>query len=268
MSELVNLNTASAEELTSLPGVGPAIAERILAARPFDALEDVQRVAGIGSTFVKRITPLVTLELDILAEEAEAEPLEEAASPLEEQPAPDDVEQETVSLGADEAVPEEDLSPVRETEPLEIKAEVVEAKKPAKSKTVTRGQALAMSLLSGFIAFVLALFLTLGILAGINGGLRFVRLNQLVEFGRQIEVLNEQVIVLAQDVGALRERLSHLEGIGERVDQLGGDVARVQQQTEALVSEMSDLRNETVEFQRFLDGLRELLNAIQKPKTP
>jgi len=35
MANIVNLNTAQSDELTKLPGVGPAMAERITAARPF-----------------------------------------------------------------------------------------------------------------------------------------------------------------------------------------------------------------------------------------
>ncbi|MEY8436510.1 ComEA family DNA-binding protein [Atopobiaceae bacterium 24-176] len=48
----VNLNTATAEELCSLPGVGEATAAAILEDRsangPFTSIEDVMRVSGIG----------------------------------------------------------------------------------------------------------------------------------------------------------------------------------------------------------------------------
>lgn len=49
---LVNINTATAEELCSLPGVGEATAEAIIEDRaangPFSAPEDLMRVSGIG----------------------------------------------------------------------------------------------------------------------------------------------------------------------------------------------------------------------------
>jgi competence ComEA-like helix-hairpin-helix protein len=47
----VNLNTASVEELVTLPGVGKKLAERIVRARRenrFDSLEDLERVKGVG----------------------------------------------------------------------------------------------------------------------------------------------------------------------------------------------------------------------------
>jgi competence ComEA-like helix-hairpin-helix protein len=44
----VSLNRATTDELASLDGIGPALAERIVAARPFASVDDVLRVTGIG----------------------------------------------------------------------------------------------------------------------------------------------------------------------------------------------------------------------------
>ena len=61
----LNVNTANAEGLQTLPGIGPALAERIVADReargPFRTPEDLLRVPGIGPKRWERIRPLVQL---------------------------------------------------------------------------------------------------------------------------------------------------------------------------------------------------------------
>jgi competence ComEA-like helix-hairpin-helix protein len=55
----VDLNRATAAELQALPGIGPALAERIVASRaaegPFRTVDDLLRVAGIGPAKLERL---------------------------------------------------------------------------------------------------------------------------------------------------------------------------------------------------------------------
>jgi competence protein ComEA len=64
--KLVNVNTATAAELELLPGIGPALAKRIMDFRaakgPFKRVEDLDGVKGIGPRTIERIRKLVTVE--------------------------------------------------------------------------------------------------------------------------------------------------------------------------------------------------------------
>ena len=61
----VNINTATIEELDTLPGVGPAIAKRIVEFRstqPFTKPEDIMLVKGIGKKKFAKLRERITVE--------------------------------------------------------------------------------------------------------------------------------------------------------------------------------------------------------------
>jgi len=61
----ININTADKNELDTLPGVGPSLAERILEYRQtngsFSDIEDLKKVTGIGPSKFEKIKDKVTL---------------------------------------------------------------------------------------------------------------------------------------------------------------------------------------------------------------
>jgi competence protein ComEA len=61
----VNLNTATAEQLDLLPGVGPATAAKIIAyrdKRPFQSVRQLLRIKGIGPKRLEAMLPYLVLE--------------------------------------------------------------------------------------------------------------------------------------------------------------------------------------------------------------
>jgi competence protein ComEA len=62
----ININTASAEELTRLQGVGPKYAARIIEYReqngPFAAPEDIMKIKGIGPATYEKNKELIVVE--------------------------------------------------------------------------------------------------------------------------------------------------------------------------------------------------------------
>ncbi|MBQ1242200.1 MAG: ComEA family DNA-binding protein [Oscillospiraceae bacterium] len=62
--ERVNVTTASAEDLETLTGIGPSLAEKIVKEREengtFDSLEDLLRVKGIGESKLEEFRYEVT----------------------------------------------------------------------------------------------------------------------------------------------------------------------------------------------------------------
>ncbi len=62
-ADLIDLNTATPQQLESLPGIGPALAAKIIEYRqtkPFTSIEQIKEVKGIGDAKFEQIKNLIT----------------------------------------------------------------------------------------------------------------------------------------------------------------------------------------------------------------
>jgi competence protein ComEA len=67
LTEPIDINRATFEELQRLPGIGPKISQRILDERqkgPFKTAEELRRVSGIGPKIMERLRPYITVDQD------------------------------------------------------------------------------------------------------------------------------------------------------------------------------------------------------------
>ncbi|MBW1649675.1 MAG: helix-hairpin-helix domain-containing protein [Deltaproteobacteria bacterium] len=68
----VNVNTATAEELATLKGIGPAIAEKVIEYReqngPFATTEDIKKVSGIGDQIFEDNKDMITVDAAVAKE--------------------------------------------------------------------------------------------------------------------------------------------------------------------------------------------------------
>ncbi len=61
-SLVVNINTATQAQLETVPGIGPARAVQIIAGRPYESVDELVRISGIGNATLESMRPFVTTD--------------------------------------------------------------------------------------------------------------------------------------------------------------------------------------------------------------
>ncbi|MGD2205723.1 MAG: helix-hairpin-helix domain-containing protein [Anaerolineae bacterium] len=285
----IDLNTATVDELRRLPGIGAALAARIVNYReeiqPFEEPVEIAAVRGISKTMYDRIADRLIVSPVAEAEEV----LEPEAEPAEE-PAAVEVEE----------IPTPELEPP----PLRIVTE------PADNGW---GRLLLVGLMGAVVGAVLALLAlfiinngTLNFRAAaardlrreafqLSGEIDTVRGElsqmeerveamqdlsiQLDEAQTDIRQLTDSLMAAQTEIDSMAEALDVLQtefpNLREDLDALAENVSRQGRQLDEMVSQLDDLGEdlEAVQeaaqrFDAFLGGLRHLLNESMGPPTP
>ncbi|WP_299024061.1 helix-hairpin-helix domain-containing protein [uncultured Thermanaerothrix sp.] len=305
---VVDLNRDPPEVLEQLPGVGPALARRIVEARPFTTPEDLVRVSGIGPVLLERLRPYLTVsplegaeEEDVVEETAGpvTKPEDEGAEPPSETVAAD---LSVSTVQAEMGTPSPVMESVKESSavappvlPLEAEGsgESVSVKTPSQrgmpeagapataeaEKPVTRRDLTTWVVGGNLITLFLALLLALLFLGLINGTLRFVSMAQFRQFQAETALLSERVDRLESNLEAVRTRVDALEGLSSRVsglenetatlksalDEAQADIRAIQTLVKGFDQRLAAVEATSARFERFLEGLRQLLTETQAP---
>ena len=271
------LNNGDQNELMALPGIGPALAKSLIADRPFDSLEAVQAVKGISANLLERLSDGVSepeaQPSGHAADKPDLEPQTEDEAPAE--PRLTDIEERTEEAGQGrsglgEAVKGQGQAARQTVETLPQKTE--EASKSHGS--------LRTILISSAITALVTILLTLAVLGGINGSLKFATSAQVQTMQRETSQLSAQMDTLQQDLDGLRGRVDMLEGLGDRTvalevaqQQLAADQETASQQVTVLQTEIAALdekvtlqEERTQRFETFLKDLQTMLDNLFTPQ--
>lgn len=210
---LTFLNTADLNTLTEIPGVSRTLAANLIAARPFDFVEDAIHVKGMGKNLLGRMQSHFEKEINDSESRAMIPVEEEAAS-----------------------------APIEKIPPR-VEAPAVE--KPSVFSQVRRT-------VSNFLIALLKLILTLVLIAGLIAALYFyvvplirrsffapIEQNnaQLEELTSQIRALNEQVVSMQTEMSSLQQRVEEsektIESQTKTIDELEKLQTKLEEQMQA-----------------------------------
>ncbi len=274
MNKKINPNLADASELVELPGIGLKLAERILEARPYLSLDDLQRVQGIGPSNLAQWRDAMTLDSDPDDTDSPDLDLEEKQVEMVVFKKPEDEEPSIMDEVTNNS-PEMVEMPVEETESKTI-SEADQPKKEFK-ENFTREQVLLIVGGSSLLAFILAVALMLGLLTGLNqGSLRFASPADVNALSLSLDSTNSRLTTQESDLQALRTRVDTLETLDERmtvveenivtltdeINVLTQDVDTLKEEVAVLNTGVEELQTQTAFFTSFFESLRNMFNEF------
>ena len=274
----LNINEADLEALQQLPGIGKSLAERIIEGRPYQDVEDLRDIRGLGQSKFEGIKRSVEVSEKVRSELVISPPGEPASLdpsidlvPSEVRISEDERERGRLNEGFEHP---DKLS--SEAQSVTEKPKPPKRKSPRIRKTLSRAESLWLIFGVGFIAIILSVITTLVIVAGINNTLDFNRLQSIQNIESNLMDLERVINDLSSELDSINRRVAPLEGLSGRLigveEQLGsiqGDVGQAITAVDSILADLdlfwtetSRLSDQVVRFDNFLDGLEGLMQVI------
>ncbi len=298
---LLDVNTAGQSELETIPGVGPAMARKIVAARPYSCLDDLLKVKGINRDFLQRISPhfqfinaapepaLETEELPIpiVNETGHADGMGAAGSPVAPEGEEADSIQEKIQDFLEDQ-PEKIQSFFAEQpkkaqefladQPEKVKEFISESPKkvqdfindqPEKIEKIKASTGMSNANLWTLLAacaatMLLTILLMLGLLGMINGGLRYASAGEFTALSRQVESSSSKLEMLEKDTDSIRSRLDALESMSGRMTLIEEENASLRTQLEENSRQVSEVRAQIEQAQARMDELQKSTDTFDR----
>lgn len=234
------LNQADAAELSQTSGVGPALAGRIVAARPFERVEYSLAVKGVGEKVLQRLRASF--------DEMETEPMSEETGLVPPQPpASDPVQPSPPALSEVEGP---------ESAPVVKSAPRPEPRPTAKLKPnffQRLGRAFVGFLKFIFVLLIIALLLG-GFGAGIYFGLPYLNQTFIVPVNQNRDRISEVAQQQARDVLALNAQ----------IDDLKADITGLNAEIEALQARDDDLEEKMSTIETAIEAQGASLSKLEE----
>ena len=230
----IDPNHATVEELQALPGVGPGLAQRIVQGRPYEGIEDLLQVSGIGQGAMSRWRDNLAFKRGAKAESSNSSKEARTGQP---------------------AAP----------------ATSKQTRQPRPDRTGTNS--VLWLALAVFLSVFLSVSLTLGILLSINGTLNTGRHERVQTLESELATAQSDLADLNSQLDGIDQRVRALQGLSGRMGEVEGQVVELEAQMERALASVESmqtrfesleqitqtLRSRADRFDRFLNGLQELL---------
>ena len=279
----VDPNTADQVSLMQLPGIGRGLARRIVAARPYESVEDLRNVVGLGEETLSRIRPYLQIgDSESASSEIGGTRGSRPGKLVEETGQALDLGMEDMRNDVGQATERIKKAAVEAGAGIRDVGRRASERVADLPEAVRRVDDLWQMLGTGVTSIVLSVLLTLTILAGINRTLNFGQHPAVRQMQTELARLQSDLTAASSRLDSLSQRLQALEGLTGRMTSVEGQLDSMQTQVEGsraqietmqkavdeLSQETESLAGRVDRFDTFLDGLNRLLSGLFGPTQP